>query len=289
VLSEQLPDLSRSRLQSLIRQGRVSLDGRVADKAGQPVRAGQAVELVIPPPIPSQLVPEPIPLNVVFENQDLLLVNKPAGMVVHPSPGHATGTLVHAALAHAPDLLGIGDQLRPGVVHRLDKGTSGLIVLAKHEAALRHLQRQFKSRQVQKVYLALVQGRPPSAGGRVQAPIGRHRTQRQRMAVVAAGRGREAETAFSTRESFAEFTLLEARPVTGRTHQVRLHLAHLGCPIAGDPLYGARRSRLALDRPFLHAWKLSFKLPGESQAREFEAELPPELEAVLRRLRKERT
>jgi 23S rRNA pseudouridine1911/1915/1917 synthase len=285
VLSEQLPDLSRSRLQSLIRQGRVRLDGRVAVKVSQAVQGGEAVELTIPPPLPSELVPESIPLEVVFENQDLLLVNKPAGMVVHPSPGHVSGTLVHAALAHAPDLLGIGDELRPGVVHRLDKGTSGLIVLAKHEAALRELQRQFKSREVEKAYLALVEGRPPTPAGRVEAAIGRDPSHRRRMAVVAASRGRAAATLYSTREQFAEFTLLEARPITGRTHQVRLHLAYLGCPIVGDPVYGRRKPHLDLPRPFLHAWRLAFRLPGEDQRREFEAPLPPDLEATLRMLR----
>jgi 23S rRNA pseudouridine1911/1915/1917 synthase len=243
-------------------------------------------ELTIPPQLPSDLVPESIPLDVIFENQDLLLVNKPAGMVVHPSPGHLSGTLVHAALAHAPDLLGIGDRLRPGVVHRLDKGTSGLIVLAKHEAALRDLQRQFKSRQVEKVYLALVEGRPPTLAGKVEAAIGRDRSHRQRMAVVPQGRGRAAATLYSTREQFSDFTLLEARPVTGRTHQVRLHLAHVGCPIVGDPAYGRRKTRLDLARPFLHAWRLAFRLPGEDLLREFEAPLPPELISVLGGLRR---
>jgi len=285
VLSDHLPEMSRSRLQSLIRQGWVRLDGQVVAKPSLPVRGGEVVELAIPPPIPSELTPESIPLDVVFENQDLLLVNKPAGMVVHPSPGHHSGTLVHAALAHAPDLLGIGDQLRPGVVHRLDKGTSGLIVLAKHEVALRELQRQFKSREVEKVYLALVAGRPPTPAGKVEAAIGRDRAHRQRMAVVPAGRGRAAATHYATREQFAEFTLLEARPVTGRTHQVRLHLAHLGCPIVGDPVYGRRRSPLALQRPFLHAWRLSFRLPGEDRPRQFEAGLPPDLEETLQTLR----
>jgi hypothetical protein len=202
--------MSRSRLQSLIRQGWVQLDGQVVAKPSLPVRGGEVVVLAIPPPRPSELIPESIPLDVVFENQDLLLVNKPAGMVVHPSPGHHSGTLVHAALAHAPDLLGIGDQLRPGVVHRLDKGTSGLIVLAKHEAALRELQRQFKSREVEKVYLALVAGRPPTPAGKVEAAIGRDRAHRQRMAVVPAGRGRAAATHYATREQFPEPTLLEA-------------------------------------------------------------------------------
>ena len=287
VLSDHLPEMSRSRLQSLIRQGWVRLDGQVVAKPSLPVRGGEVVELAIPPPIPSDLIPESIPLDVVFENQDLLLVNKPAGMVVHPSPGHHSGTLVHAALAHAPDLLGIGDQLRPGVVHRLDKGTSGLIVLAKHETALRELQRQFKSREVEKVYLALVAGRPPTPAGMVEAAIGRDRAHRQRMAVVPEGRGRPAATQYATREQFAEFTLLEARPITGRTHQVRLHLAHLGCPIVGDPVYGRRRSPLALQRPFLHAWRLSLRLPGEDRVRQFEAELPPDLEETLQTLRQE--
>lgn len=287
VLADHLPELSRNRVQHLIQQGRVRLDGQPVSKPALAVQGGELVELTIPAPAPTDLRPESIPLDVIYESSDLLLVNKPAGMVVHPSPGHSSGTLVHAALAHAPDIQGIGDELRPGVVHRLDKGTSGLIVLAKHDAALRELQRQFKSRQVEKTYLALVHGRPPTPKGKVEASIGRDPSRRQRMAVVPEGRGRPATSLYASREQFAEYSLLEVRPITGRTHQVRIHLAFLGCPIVADPIYGRRRNAFALDRPFLHAWRLAFRPPGENQLRCFEAPMPEDLEAVLDDLRRQ--
>lgn len=285
LLADQLPDISRTRVQELIRSGQVLVDGAPAERPGLRLAGGERVRGQLPPPVASALTPEAIALDVVFENGDVLIVNKPAGMVVHPAAGHAHGTLVHAALAHAPDLRGVGGELRPGVIHRLDKDTSGLILLAKHDQAHQFLQAQFKARSVEKVYLALVEGHPPTPQGRVEAPIGRDPRQRQRMAVVPAGRGREAETTFRVLESFGEHALVEVRPHTGRTHQIRLHLAFLGCPVLGDRVYGRRRASLRVERQMLHAWRLRVLLPGEQAPRALEAPAPPDFEAALAALR----
>ncbi len=227
------------------------------------------------------ILPEEIPLDIVFENDDLMIVNKPAGMVVHPALGHSRGTLVNAVLAHLPDLKGIGGERRPGVVHRLDKDTSGLIILAKNDQAYNSLQSQFKNRKVRKVYLALVEGCPPTPEGRIDAPIGRDPSHRKKMAVVTAQKGRQALTEYLTLERFPRNTLLEVHPLTGRTHQIRIHLAFLGCPVVGDLLYGRRRQTIALDRQFLHAARLTIRLPGERIERTFEAPLPQDLANVL--------
>lgn len=280
-----LPEFSRSQIQRLIRDGFVAVNGAIATKTGASLEQGNLVRTRIPPPTPTTLVPEPIPLDICFENDDLLVVNKPAGMVVHPAVGHTSGTLVHAVLAHAPDMVGIGGEGRPGVVHRLDKNTSGLIVFAKNDAAHRWLQGQFRDRKVEKVYLALVDGKPPTPTGRVEAPIGRDAVQRKQMAVVVPHKGRMAVSEYRTLETFAQHTLLEVHPITGRTHQIRLHMSFLGCPVAGDRTYGRRNSTLALDRHFLHAARLTILLPGENIARTFEAPLPEKLTLVLSGLR----
>lgn len=284
-LTACLPEFSRARLQGLIRDGFVCVDGETVTKTGRDLEPGARLEVRIPPPMPSGLVPEDVPLDVVFENDDLLLVDKPAGMVVHPSPGHESGTLVHAALGRVPGLEGVGGEQRPGIVHRLDRQTSGLIVVAKNERAHHWLQEQFKSRKVEKTYLALVDGRPPTPSGRVEAPIGRNSSHRKLMAVVPPEKGREAVSEYRTLEGFPEHTLLEVHPLTGRTHQIRVHAAFLGCPVAGDTVYGKRKPSLDLERHFLHAWRLRITLPGEKDARLFEAPLPPALEAVLGQLR----
>lgn len=284
-LAEQLPEFSRARLQGLIRDGQVLVDGKLALKAGLNLERPVEVEVHIPAVVPSSLTAEAIPLDILFENSDLMVVNKPAGMVVHPAAGHASGTLVNAALSHAPDLEGIGGEQRPGVVHRLDKETSGLILLAKNERAHRWLQDQFRLRKVEKVYLALVDGQPPTPNGRVEAAIGRDLKQRKRMAIVAAEKGREAISDYSTLERFQGHTLLEVHPLTGRTHQIRLHMAFLGCPVAGDTIYGRKRSSLALKRHFLHAQRLTIRLPNETALRTFNAPLPEELARVLEELR----
>ncbi len=284
-LVQRVPEHSRNRLQQLIRQGRVTVDGEVVTKSGFRLEGGERVEIAIPAPEPTDLKPEQITLDVVFEDGDLLIVNKPAGMVVHPSPGHESGTLVNAALAHAPDIRGVGGELRPGVVHRLDKDTSGLVILAKHDRALRLVQRQFKDRKVEKVYLALVDGQPPTPRGRVDAAVGRNRHHRKRMGVVPERKGRKAQTSYRTLESFANHTLLELKPETGRTHQIRVHMSFLGCPVVGDRVYGRRKPTLAIRRQFLHALQLKLCLPDGDDQRTFEAPLPEELELILEGLR----
>ena len=281
----QLQEFSRSRIQGLIEGGCVDVNSQPAKKAGQTLENGSTVTVRIPPPAPTALVAEDIPLDVVFENDDLLVVNKPAGMVVHPAAGHSSGTLVNAALGHDPEIEGIGGEERPGVVHRLDKDTSGLILLAKNERAHRWLQDQFRLRKVEKTYLALVDGKPPSPAGRVEAYIGRDPKQRKQMAIVSEKKGREAISEYKTLETFNKHTLLEFHPLTGRTHQIRLHCAFLGCPIVGDAVYGRRTSLVKITRHFLHAAKLKIILPNEKLPRTFEAELPEELVGVLNVLR----
>lgn len=283
-LVESLPEFSRSRIQGLIAEGFVDVNGHAAKKAGQPLENGFNVTVRIPPPVPTDLVAEQIPLDILFENDDLLVVNKPAGMVVHPAVGHTSGTLVNAVLGYDPNIEGIGGEERPGVVHRLDKETSGLILLAKNERAHRWLQDQFRLRKVEKTYLALVDGKPPTPSGRVETHIGRDSKNRKRMAVVSASKGREAVSEYKTLESFKNHTLLEFHPLTGRTHQIRLHCAFLKCPIVGDEVYGRKSSTIPLARHFLHAQRLKIVLPGETSPHVFEAPLPADLEAALHQL-----
>jgi 23S rRNA pseudouridine1911/1915/1917 synthase len=284
-LVELLQEFSRSRIQALIANGYVDVNGHAAKKAGQALEHGFNVTVRIPPPAPTDLIAEDIPLDIVFENDDLVVINKPAGMVVHPAVGHSSGTLVNAMLGYDPDIEGIGGEERPGVVHRLDKETSGLILLAKNERAHRGLQDQFRLRKVEKTYLALVDGKPPTPSGRIEAHIGRDPGQRKRMAIVSESRGREAISEYKTVESFANHTLLEFHPLTGRTHQIRLHCAFLGCPIVGDEVYGRKKPSVEINRHFLHAFRLKIVLPGEKEQRTFEAPLPQELQRVLMTLR----
>jgi len=280
-----LPEFSRSRLQALINDGLVSVDGVPARKSGQILEGAEHVQVHIPPPQPSELIPEDIPLDVIFENDDVLVINKPAGMVVHPAAGHSSGTLVHAALAHAPEMEGIGGEQRPGVVHRLDKNTSGLILLAKNDLSHRWLQDQFRLRKVEKTYLALVDGQPPTPRGRVEAAIGRDTHQRKQMAITSSSKGRAAISTYLTLENFQNHTLLEFHPLTGRTHQIRLHAAFLGCPVVGDTLYGRRHPSLPIKRHFLHAARLTIRLPREQETRSFNAPMPDELLQILETLR----
>jgi 23S rRNA pseudouridine1911/1915/1917 synthase len=280
-----LPEFSRARLQGLITDGFVDINGTPAKKGGQMLGGGEKITVTILPTQSVGLVGEDIPLDVIFENDELLVINKPAGMVVHPAAGHQTGTLVNAVLGYEPDMEGIGGEERPGVVHRLDKDTSGLIVMAKNERAHRWLQDQFRLRKVEKIYLALVDGKPPTPTGRVEAPVGRDPNQRKKMAVTTLAKGREAISEYKTLESFLRHTLLEFHPQTGRTHQIRLHCAFLGCPIVADGIYGHKKPSLPLHRHFLHAFRLKITLPGEKQPRSFEAPMPAELLSVLEMLR----
>jgi 23S rRNA pseudouridine1911/1915/1917 synthase len=277
-LSENCPDLSRTQAQKLIEEGHVTVNERPV-RSSLKLMAGDKIAVVVPPPIPSPLPAEAIPLKIVYEDTDLMVVDKPAGLTVHPAPGHYTHTLVNAVLAHVPGLQ-TGESGRPGIVHRLDKDTSGLIVIAKNAAAHMKLARQFKERSVSKVYIALVYGHLAPEEGIIEANIGRHPRDRQRMAVVT--EGREAQTDYKVIRYFDNYTLLEVKPRTGRTHQIRVHLAAIGFPIVGDAVYGKKADFLG--RQFLHAGKLRFKLPSTGQTCEFESPLPADLDSVLNRI-----
>jgi 23S rRNA pseudouridine1911/1915/1917 synthase len=281
-VSERLPTLSRAVVQRLIEEGNILVDGRER-KASYRVQIDDTITVHVPLPEPATAQPEAIPLDIIFEDENVIVVNKPAGMVVHPAAGHVGGTLVNAVLAHAPGV-NVGGEERPGIVHRLDADTSGLILVAKNDSALRFLQDQFKKRSVHKRYLALVEGQVTPPRGRIVAPIGRDPKHRQRMAVVTSGgRAREAVTVYRTVSNFDGYTLVQAEPQTGRTHQVRVHFAFMGFPIVGDAVYGKKKNHLGLTRQFLHAWKLAFTLPS-GRAAEFSAPLPKDLRAVLDQL-----
>jgi 23S rRNA pseudouridine1911/1915/1917 synthase len=285
-LAGRLPLLSRTRLQALTLSGKVLVNGRPG-RASQRIAPGDRIEVALPQESLSGTVapaPEAIPLHVVYEDDDLLVVDKAAGIVVHPAPGHASGTLVNALLAHTPQLSQLGGEQRPGIVHRLDRDTSGLMVVAKHDQAQRLLARQLRQREMDKRYLALVDGAPGSESGTVEAPLGRHPQRSRPMAIVPEGEGgRPSLTHFAVLRRYARHTLLECRPVTGRTHQIRVHLAAIGAPVVGDRVYGRRPPSLDLDRHFLHAARLTFRLPDGTR-RTFEAPLPEDLASTLRSL-----
>jgi 23S rRNA pseudouridine1911/1915/1917 synthase len=277
--------LSRSYVQKLISEGQVTADGRPI-KANEAVVAGATIELLVPDPQPLELEPEPIPLTAAYEDADMLIIDKPAGLVVHPAPGHSGGTLVNALLARGTEYGGIAGVARPGIVHRLDRDTSGLLMVAKNDRAQASLMAQLKARGIKKTYLGLAQGSVAATAGRIEAPIGRDPHHRTRMAVVPGGR--EAVTGYRVRERLPGWTLLELDLVTGRTHQIRVHLAALGHPLAGDPLYGtgtSRRGPDGLGRLFLHSWKIELQSPGDGHVIRATAELPAELETVLEGLR----
>ncbi len=281
-LAEIYPDLSRSFIQKLIETGAVTVNGKAA-KTATKVEPGDSIHLELPPPHPMELVPEHIPLNVVYEDEDLAVVDKPPGLVVHPAPGHPTGTLVHALLGRYPELH-IGTEIRPGIVHRLDKDTSGLMVIAKTDRAMASLTQQMKNREILKEYLALVHGKMKEKHGVIEAPIGRHPRERKLMAVLATGR--PAKTYVNVLEIIDNYTLIKAKLETGRTHQIRVHMAYIGHPVAGDTVYGPHKVNLPLNRQFLHAWRLGFRSPSKGTWLEFESPLPPDLERVLGYLRR---
>ena len=283
-LDSRCADLSRSRIQALISEGSVTLDGK-ASKPSARVRASQMVVLRLPEPQPSALAPQRIPLSIVHEDADLLVVDKPAGMTVHPAPGHPDGTLVNAVLAHCPDLQGIGGTVRPGIVHRLDKDTSGLMVVAKNDTAHRSLSDQLKARAFTKEYIALTHGSVTPLEAIIDAPIGRSSANRQQMAVT--DRGREAVTRYRVMRRYPAHTLVEIRPATGRTHQIRVHFASLGYPLVGDATYGKADDRL--NRHFLHASKLGFAHPSDGEYMEFTSTPSPELTTFLKSVRPDGT
>jgi 23S rRNA pseudouridine1911/1915/1917 synthase len=275
--------LSRSYARKLIDEGNIRVNQQAA-KPAQPLRMGDIITVQVPAPQPVELTPEPIPLAIIYEDSDIVMVNKPAGMVVHPAPGHHSGTLVHALLARYPDMHVSGD-MRPGIVHRLDQDTSGLLVVARHDQAMRTLSEQQKARLMHKAYLLVVEGHFREPEGVIDAPIGRHPHDRKRQAIVA--NGRAARTHYRVLEELGPYTLLEARLETGRTHQIRVHFASRHRPVLADPLYGPRKPRatFGLQRQFLHAWKLGLYLPSDGTWQEYEAPLPADLQTALHRLR----
>lgn len=296
VLSQRLDDVSRAQAKRWIEERRVRLGGKPA-RASRTCREGERVEVVVPPAAPAEPAPESIPLSILYEDPHLVVVDKRAGMVVHPSPGHSSGTLTNALLAHTRDLSGIGGVLRPGIVHRLDAGTSGVIVVAKHDRAHRLLAAQFQSRTVTKLYLGLVHGAPPDRFA-VDSPIGRDPRDRTKMSSRSLS-GKQASSDVSSIERFPRSSLLEIRIRTGRTHQIRVHLSEAGYPIVGDRDYGAPRLKSKLPsresvvfrllrdfpRPALHAAVISFDHPESGERVSFEAPLPEDFEELLRRLR----
>ncbi|MBN2003906.1 MAG: RluA family pseudouridine synthase [Anaerolineae bacterium] len=279
-----ISDLSRTAVQRLIDEGQVQVNGVVLSEAAYKVRSGDALVISVPPPQAPDLAPETLPLDVLYEDSDILVLNKAPGMVVHPGAGNFSGTLVNALLAHCPDLQGIGGELRPGIVHRLDKDTSGLLVVAKHDKAIHGLQQQFKQRSVDKRYVALLIGRLPQAEGCIEAPVGRHPVHRKKMAVVSAGkpaRTRWHVLAYYRDVQRRDYTLVEATLYTGRTHQIRVHFAWLGYPLVGDSVYGPLHPPLAAPRQFLHAARLAFSHPVTGEMLTFATPLPSDLEALL--------
>jgi 23S rRNA pseudouridine1911/1915/1917 synthase len=290
-LPQKDPTLSRSQAKRLIEDGDAIVDGKPVRAS---LRSGEMISLRKPAPVPSEIVPEAIPLNILYEDGAIIVVDKPAGMVVHPAAGNYSGTLVNALQYHCRNLSGIGGVMRPGIVHRLDKGTSGLMVAAKSDEAHRHLAEQFKKRQVSKCYTALVHGNLREDEGVVDAPVGRHPVERKKMS-TASRRGKAALTRWTVLERFGAFTLLEAKIETGRTHQIRVHLSALGHPVAGDSVYGATKRAVEvpalravlkkLSRQALHASRLSFQHPVTGEEMAFESPLPADIAEVCEYLR----
>ena len=277
----RLCDISRAQARRLIDAGLVSEASTVRSKAGERLAGGERLVVRIPAAAPAEPQAEDVSLDIAYEDEHLIVVNKPPGMAVHPGPGHAGRTLVNALLAHCPDLPGIGGVQRPGIVHRLDKDTSGLIVVAKDEKTHQSLARQLSERRMKKTYLALVEGRLRQPEALIDAPIARDPNNRKRMSIRASN-GREAQTAYRVKAELDGYTYVEASPITGRTHQIRVHFASLNHPVVGDVVYG-RASKL-VDRQFLHAWRLTFRHPGSDQDLSFEAQLPADLRLALDRL-----
>jgi 23S rRNA pseudouridine1911/1915/1917 synthase len=286
-LTMLLPEHSRSQVQRLIKDGHVHGPAAASLRPSTPVRTGQTYSIDLPAPVATTPEPEPLPLRIVFEDPDVVVLDKPAGMVVHPAAGHSSGTLVNALLHHVKDLSGIGGELRPGIVHRLDRGTSGLMVVAKNDRAHQELSRQFKDREVEKEYVALVWG-VVQAGRRIDAAIGRDPAQREKMS-TRARRARSAVTRVTWARHLKGVSLLKVAIATGRTHQIRVHLSAIGHPVVGDPVYGGVHRRvpgdlravMRLERPFLHSARLSFTHPRDGRRVDFDSPLPPDLQAAI--------
>ncbi len=285
-ISGNLPEVSRSQARRLIESGHVlvvSGDTRRSPKPSYEVRAGDIIEIRVPPPEPACIPPEKIPLDIVYEDSSVLVVNKPRGLVVHPAPGNRSGTLVNALLNHCSDLAGIGGVLRPGIVHRLDKDTSGLMVVAKDDESYASLAGQIRSRTARREYLAIVHGAVPSDSGRIEAPIGRHPVHRKRMAVVDKG-GKPAITHFEVLGRGEGYSLVRCRLDTGRTHQIRVHMSYIGHPIVGDPVYSKRKHSFDIQGQALHSSHLEFDHPRSAERMSFDADMPVDMREILRRL-----
>ena len=281
-LNEMEEDLSRSRIQSLIDEESILVNGKKT-KANYKVKTGDTLLVQIPEAAPVDIQPEPMDLDIVYEDSDLLIVNKPVGLVVHPAHGHYSGTLVNGLLAHCTDLSGINGKMRPGIVHRIDKDTSGLLMIAKNDLAHQHLAEQLKAHSIKRANYALVQGVISEPAGLVDAPIGRHEIDRKKMAVTFKN-SKEARTHYYVKERFAKNTFIECRLETGRTHQIRVHMAYLGHPLVGDPLYGTRKNNLDFPGQALHAYALGFVHPRTGEELYFEAPIPEHFQSVLKTL-----
>jgi 23S rRNA pseudouridine1911/1915/1917 synthase len=301
LVASLLSDCTRTFVAGLIAAELIRVDGQ-PKKPGYRVKSGQKISGMIPAPVPVKFKPEPIPLDILYEDDHIIVVNKQPGLVVHPAPGHFSGTLVNGLLYHCPDLAGIGGELRPGIVHRLDKDTSGTMIVAKNDAAHHNLSRQFKSRQIKKEYLALVHGILKTATGSVNLPIGRHPVDRKKMSTVSP-KGRTAETLWRVKEKFQAFTLLSLDLKTGRTHQIRVHCAALQHPIVGDKVYRPRKLEKTIDRgpkrsdillqvlksvkrQMLHAWRLSFTHPHSARIMSLESPPPEDMTGLINSIRK---
>ncbi len=285
-LACQIPEMSRSRLQKLIEEGQVYLNGVICTEKKQLIHQGDQIQVRIPPIRPVALEPEAIPLEILFEDDVLLVINKPKNMVVHPSAGHESGTLVHALLAHCQDLSGINGEHRPGIVHRLDKDTTGALVIAKTDQAHHHLQAQIQAKTAQRIYLGVVFGSPSESAGRIEAAIGRHPVDRKKMAVLETGKARTAVTYWKVVDRYGNYTLMQFQLETGRTHQIRVHAAYKHWPIVGDPEYTtSKKSPIKLTGQALHAWKLTFRHPKTETWITCEAPLPNEFNRLLARLK----
>lgn len=283
-LAELIDDFSRSYIQKGIEEGWVKVNGKTV-KPNYKLKCGDVVEAQIPAPKALSLEPENIPLDIIYEDQDIIVINKPRGMVVYPAPGNYSGTLVNALLYHAKDLSGINGVLRPGIVHRLDKDTSGAIVVAKNDQAHRALADQFKGKKVKKTYLAIVWGNLPEDRATIEAPIGRHPVKRVEMAVDAK-HGKEAITHFKVLERFGDFTFVEVNIETGRTHQIRVHMSYIGHPVVGDPLYSRKKNPFDIKGQALHAFRLGLYHPRSGEFMTFEAPVPEDFNEILNILRR---
>jgi 23S rRNA pseudouridine1911/1915/1917 synthase len=281
-LSEKINELTRAQIQKLVESKRVRVNG-VTSKSNRRLKEGERVEIEYELPEPEVIQPEDIPLDIIYKDSTLLIVDKPSGMVVHPGVGNRTRTLVNALLFHFPDIGGVGPEERAGIVHRLDKETSGLMVIARNRTAYSQLQRQFKQREVEKLYLGLVWGKMPEKKGEFSWAIGRHVKHGERIS-VSTRKPKEARTLYSVQKEYDEFTLLEIRPLTGRTHQIRVHLAASGHPLVGDTRYGPRKAKIRAPRLFLHASKLSFRHPETGERVEFLSPMPKEMKDFLDKL-----